>query len=67
VAEVMVPTVRARMLLALLTDFEYFRNFKPVLHHGKELHATLEQLVARGGALKALRLEVGEEKALTGR
>ena len=54
-AEVMVATVRASVLLSLLTDFENYRIFKPNPQHEKELHALFDQVVAWGGALKALR------------
>jgi NAD(P)H-dependent FMN reductase len=63
-AEVMVATVRASVLLSLLTDFESFRIFKPNPQHEKELHALLDQIVAWGGALKALRQQDAEETAI---
>ena len=63
-AEVMVATVRASVLLSLLTDFENFRIFKPNPQHEKELHALLDQIVAWGGALKALRQQEAEETAM---
>lgn len=63
-AEVMVATVRASVLLSLLTDFENFRIFKPNPQHEKELHALLDQIVAWGGALKALRQQEAEEVAM---
>jgi NAD(P)H-dependent FMN reductase len=63
-AEVMVATVRASVLLSLLTDFENFRIFKPNPQHEKELHALLDQIVAWGGALKALRQQDAEETAI---
>lgn len=63
-AEVMVATVRASVLLSLFTDFENFRTFKPNSQREKELHAILDQLVAWGGALKALRLQEAEEAAM---
>jgi NAD(P)H-dependent FMN reductase len=63
-AEVMVATVRASVLLSLFTDFENFKTFKPNPQRDKELHAILDQLVAWGGALKALRLQEAEEAAM---
>lgn len=63
-AEVMVATVRASVLLSLLTDFENFRIFKPNPQHEKELHALLDQIVAWGGALKTLRQHEAEEEAM---
>jgi NAD(P)H-dependent FMN reductase len=63
-AEVMVATVRAQVLLSLFTDFENFVTFKPVPQREKELHAMLDQLIAWGGALKTLRLQAAEEEAL---
>lgn len=63
-AEVMVATVRASVLLSLFTDFENFRIFKPNPQHEKELHALLDQIVAWGGTLKALRQQEAEEAAM---
>jgi NAD(P)H-dependent FMN reductase len=63
-AEVMVATVRAQVLLSLYADFENFRTFKPGTQREKELHAMLDQVVAWGGALKTLRIEAAEETAL---
>jgi NAD(P)H-dependent FMN reductase len=63
-AEVMVATVRASVLLSLFTDFENFRTFKPNPQHEKELHAMLDQLVAWGGTLKSLREQEAEEVAM---
>ncbi len=60
----MVATVRASVLLSLFTDFENFRIFKPNPQHEKELHVLLDQIVAWGGALKALRQQEAEEAAM---
>lgn len=65
-AEVTVATVRAQVLLTLFTDFENFKAFKPGPQREKELHAMLDQLVAWGAALRALRLESAEEAAVAG-
>jgi NAD(P)H-dependent FMN reductase len=54
-AELQVATVRAQVSLSLFTDFENFRAFKPAAMHETYLTAMLDQLVAWGGALKALR------------
>ena len=59
-AEVMVATVRAQVLLSLFTDFENFRTFKPAAQREKELHAMLDQVVTWGNALREMRLEVAE-------
>jgi NAD(P)H-dependent FMN reductase len=63
-AEVMVATVRASVLLSLFTDFEDFKTFKPNPQHEKELHAMLDQLVAWGGALMGLREEEAEKTTM---
>ena len=54
-AEVQVATVRAQVLLSLAADFENFRDFKPGAHQQKAVETMLDQLVAWGEALKALR------------
>jgi NAD(P)H-dependent FMN reductase len=54
-AELMVATVRAQVMLSLFTDFEGFTKFKPDPRHDREAHAMLDQLVAWGGALKTIR------------
>ena len=54
-AELQVATVRAQVLLSLSTDFQSFGVFKPAPLQAKALETLLEQLVAWGGALKALR------------
>src|SRR4051812_22162054 len=54
-AEVNVATVRAQVLLSLMTDFESFTTFRPASHHDKSIGTVLDQLVAWGGALKPLR------------
>lgn len=65
-AEVMTATVRAQVLLSLYTDFENFKTFKPGPQREKELHTMLDQVVAWGGALKAMRLQAAEEAAVVG-
>jgi NAD(P)H-dependent FMN reductase len=54
-AELMVATVRAQVMLSLFTDFENFSKFKPDPRHDREVHTMLDQLVAWGGALKTIR------------
>ncbi len=54
-AEVHVATVRAQVLLSMMTDFENFTTFKPAPQHEKAVGAVLDQVVAWGGALKQLR------------
>jgi len=54
-AEVHVATVRAQVLLSLMTDFENFTTFKPAPQHEKSVATVLDQVVAWGGALKQLR------------
>jgi NAD(P)H-dependent FMN reductase len=54
-AEVQVATVRAQVQLSLFTDFENMSLFKPAAVHEQTLNTMLDQLVAWGEALKALR------------
>lgn len=54
-AEVQVATVRAQVLLSLFTDFQNFGVFKPAPLQARALETMLDQLVAWGAALKALR------------
>ena len=54
-AEVHVATVRAQVLLSMMTDFEHFTTFKPASHHEKSVGTVLDQVVAWAGALKQLR------------
>ena len=54
-AELQVATVRAQVGLSMLTDFENFRVFKPSPHHEGAVNAMLDQVIAWGGALRALR------------
>jgi NAD(P)H-dependent FMN reductase len=53
--ELKVAPVRAQVMLSLYTDFETFTIFKPHEHHEKTVHAIADEVVAWGGALKALR------------
>ena len=54
-AEVHVATVRAQVLLSMMTDFENFTTFKPGPNHEKSVASVLDQVIAWGGALKPLR------------
>jgi NAD(P)H-dependent FMN reductase len=54
-AELMVATVRAQVLLSLFTDFEAISKFKPDSRHDREVHTMLDQLIAWGSALKTIR------------
>jgi NAD(P)H-dependent FMN reductase len=62
-AEVKVATVRAQVMLSLYTDFEAFTTFKPHEHHDKTVHAIADEVIAWGGALKALREAAGTKAA----
>lgn len=53
--ELQVADVRAQVMLSLFTDFESFSTFKPAGHHEQAMNTMLDQLVAWGGALKAMR------------
>jgi len=54
-AEMQVATVRAQVMLSLSTDFENFAAFKPSPRQEASVNAMLDQVIAWGGALKALR------------
>lgn len=56
-ANVMVATVQAQVMLSLFTDFENFSTFSPHARHHDELHLMLDQLVTWGGALRPLRVQ----------
>jgi NAD(P)H-dependent FMN reductase len=60
-AEVQIATVRNQVLLSMFTDFENFSVFKPSSHHEKSVNAMLDQVIAWGGALKALREKQTED------
>jgi NAD(P)H-dependent FMN reductase len=55
-AEVMVATVRAQVMLSLFTDFEGFTTFTPDPRHEPELQTMLDQLIAWGRALQTVRV-----------
>jgi NAD(P)H-dependent FMN reductase len=53
--ELMVADVRAQVALSLYTDFENYSVFRPAARHEDALNAMLDQVVAWGTALKAVR------------
>jgi len=53
--ELKVADVLAQVALSMHTDFEGFTTFKPGPHQQRAVEATLDDLVAWGEALKALR------------
>jgi hypothetical protein len=53
--KVQMATVRNQVLLSMFTDFENFSVFKPASNHEKSVNAMFDQVIAWGGALKALR------------
>lgn len=55
VGELQIADVRAQVVLSLFTDFENFSTFKPAPSHEKSVNAMLDQVIAWGGALRALR------------
>jgi len=54
-AEVQMATVRNQVLLSMFTDFENYSVFKPDARHEKSVNEMFDQVIAWGGALKALR------------
>jgi NAD(P)H-dependent FMN reductase len=54
-AEVQMATVRNQVLLSMFADFENFSVFKPDTRHQKSVNEVFDQVIAWGGALKALR------------
>lgn len=53
--EVQIADVRAQVMFSLATDFKNYSQFEPHPRHEKELDALLQQLVAWGEALRAVR------------
>jgi NAD(P)H-dependent FMN reductase len=53
--ELKLADVRAQVALSLFTDFEQFTTFKPGAHQEASVNAMLDDLVAWGQALHALR------------
>lgn len=54
-AELQVADVRAQVTLSLFTDFENFTKFKPAAYQEQYVNTMLDQVIAWGSALKALR------------
>lgn len=54
-AELQIADVRAHASLSLFTDFENFSVLKPAARHESEVNKLIDQLIAWGGALQALR------------
>jgi len=53
--EIKIADVRAQVALSLFSDFENFTTFKPHEKHDKAVHLMADEVIAWGGALKALR------------
>ena len=53
--ELQVADVKAQVGLSLFTDFENFSVFKPAPQQEQSVNVMLDQVIAWGGALKALR------------
>lgn len=60
--ELMVADVRAQVMLSLFTDFESFSTFKPDPRHEAEVNAMLDQVIAWGTALRAIRAKAPEAR-----
>lgn len=54
-AELMVATVRAHVMLSLFTDLENFATSKPDVRHEAKVQAMLDQVFAWAVALKTVR------------
>jgi hypothetical protein len=54
-AELMVADMRSRVMLSLFTDFENFTKFRPDPRHEQEVNMMLDQVIAWGSALNAVR------------
>jgi len=54
-AECMIATVRAQVMLSLFHDFENFSTFKPDARHAQNLSNMLDQLVSWGRAMQTVR------------
>src|ERR1700724_942018 len=58
--EIKIADVRAQVALSMFTDFENFTTFKPHEKHDKAVHLMADEVIAWGGALKALRESPGK-------
>lgn len=54
-SELQIAHVRNQVMLSLFTDFEDFSDFKPHPRNEESVNEMLDQLIAWGGALKAMR------------
>jgi NAD(P)H-dependent FMN reductase len=54
-ANVMIATVQAQVMLSLFTDFENFASIRPNPRHDEEMHTMLDQVIAWGGAMRSVR------------
>ena len=54
-AELQIADVRAQVTLSLFTDFENFTTFRPAAFQEQYVNTMLDQVIAWGTALKALR------------
>jgi NAD(P)H-dependent FMN reductase len=59
--EIKIADVQAQVALSIFTDFENFTTFKPHEHHDKSVHLMADEVIAWGGALKALRGTTGKK------
>lgn len=57
-SELMIATVRAQVLLSLVTDFEQWTKFRPLPQREAEVTTMLDQVVAWAGALRTVRADV---------
>ena len=62
--ELKVADVRAQVALSMFTDFEDFSAFKPAPRQEAAVSAMLNDLIAWGGALQAMRLQSSERGGL---
>ena len=60
-AELHVATVRSQVLLSLFSDFENFSVFKPGAGREAAVTAMLDEVLAWGGALRPLRMDMSKE------
>jgi NAD(P)H-dependent FMN reductase len=58
-AELQIADVRAQVMLSLMDDFENYSTFRPRPQHDDTLETMLDQLIAWGGAMKAMRERQG--------
>ena len=65
-AELQIADVRAQVMLSLFDDFENFSTFRPRPQHDDTLDTMLDQLIAWGGAMRALRDQQGAMAAASG-